>query len=166
MEHKEGEGVSVGLRHLGDCLEELGHPVRHVRVGGGLGEHGPLAVGDQRLSQRLEEVLDQAGEGVHVALGEIGTPSSSEKLLTQVSHLFLTSRDPVEADFREAPGLDLVDAVDNEGRDHGGGVGRVVSQLPAPGHRRLAGGLLSRAGGDTGQGDLEHGHMSNDALMQ
>ena len=150
MEHKEGEGVSVGLRHLGDCLEELGHSVSHVWVGGGLGEHSPLAVGDQRLSQRLEEILDQASEGVHIALGEIGTASSSEEFLPQISHLLLTPRDPVEADLIEAPGLDLIDAVDDEGGDHGGGVGSEVSQLPTSGHQSLAGGLLSRSGGDTG----------------
>ena len=156
MEHEEGKGVSVGLRHLRDRLEELGHPIRDVGVGGGLGEHGPLAVRDQRLPQRLEEVLHQPGEGVHVALGEVRTSSTSEELLPQVTDLFLTPRDPVETDLVETPGLDLIDAVNNEGRDHGGGVWRVVSQLAAPGHRRLAGSLLGRSGGDTGQGDLEH----------
>ena len=70
------------------------------------------------------------------------------------AHLLLAAGDPVEADLVQASGLDLVDAVDDDGGHHGGGVGRVVRQVPAPAMRSLVGRLLGRASGDTGKRNL------------
>ena len=68
-------------------MEQLGHPVRDIGVGGGLGEDGPLTVRDQRLLQRPQEVLDDPGEGVDIVLGQVGAAAPRQELVPQVPHL-------------------------------------------------------------------------------
>ena len=152
MEHKEGQGVSVGLRHLTDGLEQLRHSVRQVRVGRRLGEDGPHAGGHQGGPQVPQEVLHHSGQSVDLVPGEVWTSSRLQELFSQSLHLGLGPGHSVKSHLAQAAGLDLVDAVDDEGGDHGGSLGREVGQLGSSDQGGLAGSLLGGADRDAGEG--------------
>ena len=152
MEHEEGEGVSVRLRHLTDGLEELRDPISEVGVGGCLGEDVPHAGGHQGGLQVPQEVLHDSSEGVDVVPGEVGTSSGLQELVSESTDLRLRSRNSVDADLAQTAGLDLVEAVDDDGGNHRGGERGEVGQVSSSVEGGPAGSLVSRAHRDTGHG--------------
>ena len=62
--------------------------------------------------------------------------------LLMSAYLLLAAGDPVEADLVQAAGVELVDAVDDDGGHHGRGARHVVRQLAAAAQCGLARGSL------------------------
>ena len=78
-----------------------------------------------------------------VAPGQVWTPPGLEELVSQSPHLGLCSRNSVQPDLAQTAGLDLVEAVNDEGGNHRGGERREVGQLSSLGQSGPAGGLVS-----------------------
>lgn len=61
-----------------------------------------------------------------MVLVEVGTFFAQQKPVSQVLDLPPAAGDSVDTDLHQFPSVDLIDAVDNNGRDHGSGVRAIV----------------------------------------
>lgn len=126
MQDHVGQRVAVGLRQFGNERVNMGLNIHLIAELGDAHETFPQRVGDERLFQRAQEQLQRPGDDVNVHLRNERLPLAAQQSLLHVFDFAFRPADAVNADFVHAAPFDFVDAMDDQGRDHGRRAGRVV----------------------------------------